>query len=487
MGGVAGCCVPCSMRSRDDGDPVDDGNPGSPRWGNQILRCGGDKSIYTGTLNGEKVAVCIAKDRFGNSRLQNEINTFKKIGMHPYIINMYHHGKTQAGAYYPNLQQSAVSPTATIGCADCFGIMGGVAGCCVPYKRSRDDGDPGVPKWGNQILCCGGDKSIYKGTLNGEKVAVCVAKDGGGNSRLQNEINTFKKIGMHPYIINMYHDGTTKSGAYYLAMEIIEPIGFDLDRLKNQYQFAGQSVPVPLMGRIIGQLAGALKHLHGLSLVHRDLKTENVLVNGEYQAKLIDMGTASAFGTRDALCAQYMAPELYAGQEQGAEVDFWGVGLILHQVYQHRWQMLCVKQGRLQMTPGMPSTKHAMEPHVRQAMDGLLAFDTKQRWTLETLTECEWVKTPGENSNEWHRPSPNSVDCRETLQLFQSAHPLPTALAVNITARNHSHLINQPLGKLDLGKKLGVMVLLVRRVNGSFERVPGAETKIERGDWMYFG
>jgi Trk K+ transport system NAD-binding subunit len=139
------------------------------------------------------------------------------------------------------------------------------------------------------------------------------------------------------------------------------------------------------------------------------------------------------------------------------------------------------------MTPGMPSTKHAMEPHVRQAMDGLLAFDSKQRWTLETLTECEWVKTPGENSNEWHRPSPNSVDCRETLQLFQSAHPLPTALAVNITARNHSHLINQPLGKLDLGKKLGVMVLLVRRVNGSFERVPGAETKIERGDWMYFG
>jgi len=120
-------------------------------------------------------------------------------------------------------------------------------------------------------------------------------------------------------------------------------------------------------------------------------------------------------------------------------------------------------------------------------MDGLLAFDTKQRWTLDTLTECGWVKTPGESSNEWHRPSPNSVDCRQTLKFFHSALPLPTALAVNITARNHSHLINQPLGKLDLGKKLGVMVLLVRRVNGSFERVPGAETKIERGDWLYFG
>jgi len=177
----------------------------------------------------------------------------------------------------------------------------------------------------------------------------------------------------------------------------------------------------------------------------------------------------------------------YSGQEQGAEVDCWGVGLILHQVYQHRWQLLWVKQGQLQMMPGMPSTKHAMEPNVRQAMDGLLAFDTKQRWTLDTLTERGWVKTPGENSNEWHRPSPNSVDCRQTLQLFQSSQPLPTALVVNITAKNHSHLINQPLGNLDLEKKLGVMVLLVRRVNGSFERVLGAETTIERGDWMYFG
>jgi hypothetical protein len=46
-----------------------------------------------------------------------------------------------------------------------------------------------------------------------------------------------------------------------------------------------------------------------------------------------------------------------------------------------------MKQGRLQMMPGMPSKKNAMEPSVRQAMDGLLAFRKEERWTLDQLKQ----------------------------------------------------------------------------------------------------
>jgi len=321
-------------------------------------------------------------------------------------------------------------------------------------------------------------------------VAVCVAKGGScGSRRIRNEIKIFDTIGKHPNIISMFYQGTTADGLPYLAIEIVQPIGYDLDRLKNQYQFAGQSVPVPLMARIIRQLADALEHMHNHCLIHRDLKTENVLVNAGYHTKLIDMGVCAPFGTSDALPAPYMAPEICEGVAQHAEVDCWGVGLILHQVYQHQWRLLSCKQSPTKMMPGIPSTKRAMHPKVQQAMMGLLMFDKNNRWTMDTLTNCEWLKTqPTQNSKDWQKPTGSTGNVsRVSLQLYQSSQPMPTVLAVNISSRNHPHLIGMPLGDLRLGRELGVNVLLIKQADGAFEKVPGVETKIMLGDWVYFG
>merc|ERR1712008_373196 len=53
--------------------------------------------------------------------------------------------------------------------------------------------------------------------------------------------------------------------------------------------------------------------------------------------------------------------------------------------------------------------------------------------------------------------------------------------------KTHPHFIKLPLADLRLRKELGVTVLLIKRANGTFEKFPGAETKIMKGDWMYFG
>jgi len=221
------------------------------------------------------------------------------------------------------------------------------------------------------------------------------------------------------------------------------------------------------------------------------LKTENVLVNKEYHTKLIDMGVCAQFGAQDALRAPYMAPELCeGGVGQREEVDCWGTGLILHQVYQHRWQLLsCQRSEPTKMMPGTPSTKHAMDEKVKQAMFGLLKFKKKDRWTMDILSKSDWLQTvPTVNSREWLNPTRNASESgRVSLQVYKSSQPMPTALAVNISNKNHSHLMEVPLGDLNLGKDLGVTVLLIKQSNGNFERVPGADTKISKGDWMYFG
>lgn len=324
----------------------------------------------------------------------------------------------------------------------------------------------------------------------GEKpVAVCVAKGTyGASRRLRNEIKRYQQLGKHQNIINIYYQGTTADGRPFMATDIVEPIGFDLEKLKKQYSFARQSVPVFLMVRIISQLVDALKHMHSKSLIHRDLKPGNVLVNEDYHAKLIDMGTCARFGTCESLCAPYMAPELCKGVVQGAEVDCWGVGLILHYIYQDDMMLLSC-EGLTKMMPGIPSRKYDMDPKVQQAMMGLLVFEKKNRWTMDTLTNCEWLQTrPTQKSKGLHKPTGSTGDAgRMSLQLYHSFQPMPAVLAVTITSGNHPHLIGVPLGDLHLGKESGVTVLLIKQADGTFENLPRAETKLTCGDCMYFG
>jgi len=64
---------------------------------------------------------------------------------------------------------------------------------------------------------------------------------------------------------------------------------------------------------------------------------------------------------------------------------------------------------------------------------------------------------------------------------------MPTVLAVAITSKNHPDLIGVPLGDLDFRKELGVTVLLIKQAKDAFPKLPGAQTKIMCGDWMYFG
>jgi len=359
-----------------------------------------------------------------------------------------------------------------------------------PSRTTPTDVHHEAPTWSTKILSSGADKDIVAGTYKGLKVAVCVAKThSGGWKRIQNEIRVFKAVGQHPHIIQMYCSGLER-GALYLALEIVEPIGYDLDRLKNMYSFARQVVPSSLMARIYRQLVGALNHMHMKGFIHRDLKTENVLVDAKHNAKLIDMGIACKTGAKECLRAGYLAPELCSGtQPLGVKVDTWGLGIILHQVYQNQWKLLS-ESGPVEMLTGRPSISRPMEKPVRDAMYGLLKFDTSERWNLKDLLESEWLQdqlATQEVSEDWHQPVAVEDTERRYLRKYVGKKPLPTALAVFITRKNHEHLIDQSLNSLGLSSELGITVLLISYGRGSFEGKPGADTPIKENCWVYFG
>lgn len=82
-----------------------------------------------------------------------------------------------------------------------------------------------------------------------------------------------------------------------------------------------------------GSIALALEYLHGRGIMHRDLKPENVLLDFEGAAKLVDFGcckqeirTTTIIGT-----PEYMAPEVISGKGYTCCVDWWSLGVMLHE------------------------------------------------------------------------------------------------------------------------------------------------------------
>jgi serine/threonine-protein kinase len=153
----------------------------------------------------------------------------------------------------------------------------------------------------------------------------------------------FASFLIHPHIAQDF--GVDATGAAYLVMEFVD--GASLKKLLSVS--ASQHVrPDPrLICRVFAQVAEALGAVHAavdpqtkqpLSLVHRDVSPDNVLLSRQGAVKLADFGIARAMvevsTTRPDTVRgklRYMAPEQLLGLELSNAIDVWALGVSLYE------------------------------------------------------------------------------------------------------------------------------------------------------------
>uniref|UniRef100_A0A3P8YUF4 non-specific serine/threonine protein kinase n=1 Tax=Esox lucius TaxID=8010 RepID=A0A3P8YUF4_ESOLU len=146
--------------------------------------------------------------------------------------------------------------------------------------------------------------------------------------KIYREVQIMKLLN-HPHIIKLYQVMETKDMLYIVTEYARNGEMFD-------YLTSNGRMSEDKARKKFWQILQAVDYCHRHHIVHRDLKTENLLLDANMNIKLADFGFGNFYKTGEPLstwCGSppYAAPEVFEGKEyEGPQLDVWSLGVVLY-------------------------------------------------------------------------------------------------------------------------------------------------------------
>lgn len=194
----------------------------------------------------------------------------------------------------------------------------------------------------------------------------------------------------HAHIIDIHDIGETEDGELYLVMEYL--VGTPLSA-----ELANGPMPIARSVDIVEQMCAALARAHDLGVVHRDLKSDNILLTErggrKDYVKILDFGLAAL--KRDARLApkgavfgtpEYMSPEQARGEDATPSSDLYALGVLFFEMltgqlpFRSNDRDTLLKMQQNQPPPRPRSLRPDVHPQGEEIALRLLAKGMKDRY-----------------------------------------------------------------------------------------------------------
>ena len=197
-------------------------------------------------------------------------------------------------------------------------------------------------------LGSGGTSIVYRGQdllLNRMVTVKILREEYASNAdfvrRFRHEAQAVASLS-HSNIVAVYDVGFEEN-MHYIVMEFVEG-----ESLKEYIRRKG-AIPVPEACNIITQILAGVQHAHEHGIIHRDLKSHNILLSKDGRAKVTDFGIAVGMidvtltyntSSRIMGSVHYISPEQVQGQAVTEKSDIYSVGVIFYEMLTGRLPFL---------------------------------------------------------------------------------------------------------------------------------------------------
>lgn len=210
-----------------------------------------------------------------------------------------------------------------------------------------------------------------------------------------NEIIVMKES-QHANIVNFLDAYLRGTNDLWVVMEYMEG-GALTDIIDNN------SLSEEQIATISGETCKGLQHLHHQNIIHRDIKSDNVLLDYQGHVKITDFGFCAKLTDQKNKRATmvgtpyWMAPEVVKQKEYGAKVDVWSLGIMAIEMIESEPPYLNeepLKALYLIATNGTPKLKHPerLSKDIKAFLSVCLCVDVNYRASTDELVNHEFLK-----------------------------------------------------------------------------------------------